>query len=155
MIQAVIQTLMGIIGAFGFALLFNVRRGKLVAVSLGAGVCWVVYLLVYSNCQDKVISLLFATMAAALISEVLARVMKAPVTILLVPILVPLIPGSDLFYTTSNLVRGDATQSAYYGSLVLKEAGAIAFGIILVPCIGQIIMKIWRLLRNILQGGKR
>lgn len=151
MMDAIIQTLMGMIGSVGFAVLFNVRRGKLVSVAIGSGICWVVYLLVYRVTRDKVASLLCATIASGVMAEVLARVLKAPVTILLVPILVPLIPGSDLFYTTSSMVQDDALGMAQYGSLVLKEALAIAFGIILVPCAEQVIVRIWRFARNIIK----
>lgn len=153
--NAVLQTVMGMIGSFGFAVLFNVRKGKLVSVAVGSGICWAVYLLVYSRTQDKVASLLVATMASGVMAEVLARVLKAPVTILLVPILVPLIPGSDLFYTTSSLVQDDAAGTALYGSLVLKEALAIAFGIILVPCAEQVLVRILRFCKKYKKiGGK-
>lgn len=143
MIQAMIQTLMGVIGAIGFSILFNVRGRKLAAAAGGAAVAWVVYLGVLSMQGDKVISLLCATVTVGLLSEILARLIKAPVTILLVPMLIPLFPGGDLFYATSNLVQSHREEGAMYLDLVIKEACAIAFGIILVTCLVQIILKIW------------
>ena len=142
--QAIIQTVMGMLGAIGFSILFNVRGKKLMGIAAGAGISWVVYLAVYQLDQDKVVSLVFATIAAAVISEIMARLIKIPVTITLVPILIPLIPGSDLFYATSNMVRGRAEESTYYLELVLKESGAIDFGIILVTCVVQVINKVMK-----------
>lgn len=143
MIHAIIQTLMGVIGAIGFSMLFNVRGRKLAAAAGGAAVAWVVYLCVQSVQEDKVVSLLCATVTVGLLSEILARLIKAPVTILLVPMLIPLFPGGDLFYATSNLVQNHREEGAMYLDLVIKEACAIAFGIILVTCLVQIVLKIW------------
>ena len=43
---------------------------------------------------------------AGAFGELLARAVKAPVIMLLVPMLIPLIPGGDLYYMMSFLVRG-------------------------------------------------
>lgn len=142
MIPAIIQTLMAMTGAVGFSILFNVRGRKLIAAAVGAGISWIVYLVTYNAYGDKVFSLLCATIVMALLAEILARVMKAPVTILLVPMLIPLFPGSDLFYATSHLVQNHTQEGADYLNLVLKEAGAIAFGIILVTCVVQVVLKV-------------
>ena len=58
------------------------------------------------------------------------------------PMLIPLIPGGDLYYTTSYLVSGQDELWAESFSLVLWEAGGIAFGIILVTCLSQLIVRI-------------
>ncbi len=145
--QAVVQTLTGALGAIGFSILFNVRGRKLAAAGLGAAISWIVYLILFGVYGDKVISLFGATLTVTILSEILARVMKAPVIILLVPMLVPLIPGSDLYYTTINMVQGNTAEFTQSLSLVLKEAGAIAFGIILVTSTVQIIIKIYHLLK--------
>lgn len=142
--DAVIQTLTGMLGAVGFSMLFNVRGRKLAAAAVGSVLSWSIYLLLFDRYEDKVLSLFFATITVAVLSEILARVMKAPVIILLVPMLVPLLPGGDLFYTTSNLVQGNTQECLFFLGLVVKEAGAISFGVILVTCFVQVIMKIYR-----------
>lgn len=43
------------------------------------------------------------------LSEILARFLKTPVILLLVPILIPEIPGADLYYTMYYLVQGSYT----------------------------------------------
>ena len=64
-------------------------------------------------------------------SEIFSRVLKAPVIMLLVPMLIPEIPGGDLYYTMYYLVQGDYAEFGSYANQVLIEAGAIALGIIL------------------------
>ncbi|MFR4413976.1 MAG: hypothetical protein ACLT4C_01080 [Butyricicoccus sp.] len=48
-----------------------------------------------------------------------------------------LIPGGDLYYTTLALVQGDTAGFARYGTLFIEEAGAMAFGVILVAYLVQ------------------
>lgn len=138
----VIQTIMGMAGAVGFAILFHVKINKLWACALGGGLSWVVYLVVLYRTDDKALGLLASTMTVGFLAELLARVLKTPVTILLVPMLIPLIPGGDLYYTTSYLVRGMAEECAESLNLLIRETGAIAFGIILVTCFVQVTQQI-------------
>ena len=99
---------------------------------------------------DIFAGLFFATLAAALASELLARAVKAPVIMLLVPMLIPLIPGGDLYYMMSFLVRGQYEAFGQYAQRVLTEAGAIALGIICVASLMNIIAG----LRVRARGGK-
>lgn len=92
-----VQTLMGCIGSVGFAVLFNIRGRKLLLAAGGGALAWAVYLACTCNGLDIFAGLFFATLAAALASELLARAVKAPVIMLLVPMLIPLIPGGDLY----------------------------------------------------------
>ena len=131
MARAILQTLMGAAGAVGFAVLFRIEGRKL-WVALGGALAWAVYLLCMWLGLGVFASLVCATAAASLLSEILARAVKAPAVILLVPMLVPLIPGGDLYYMMSYLVRGDMTAFAQAARLVITEAGAIALGIICV-----------------------
>ena len=123
-----VQTLMGCIGSVGFAVLFNIRGRKLLLAAGGGALAWAVYLA----------------------SELLARAVKAPVIMLLVPMLIPLIPGGDLYYMMSFLVRGQYEAFGQYAQRVLTEAGAIALGIICVASLMNIIAG----LRVRARGGK-
>lgn len=148
-IREVIQIITCMLGAMGFSVIFNVRGRKLFATGAGGALSQIVYLLVLHQYDDKVLSLFAATIVMGFLGEILARMIKTPVTILLVPMLIPLIPGSDLFYTTSYLVQGMTQECAESLSLVVKEAGAIAFGIILVTSSVQVIIKLASFLSKI------
>lgn len=140
--NAIIQMCTAFVGAMGFGVLYNIKNKKLYLIGLGGMLSWCIYLGVYSLDQDKIFSLFIATIAVVLFSEILARLIKTPVTILMVPMLIPLIPGSDLFYATSNLMLSEMEAFSFYLNLVLKEAGAIAFGILLVTSFVQVFLKI-------------
>lgn len=137
-----IQVLTATIGTVGFAILFHIRGYRLIVIAFGGAMSWIVYLLSFIQHYDAVMSSLIATIVVAAFAEIGARVLKTPVIILLAPMLIPLIPGRDLYYTMQHLVFGRMGESAYYFQLVLKEAGAIAVGIILLAFLSQFIQKL-------------
>ena len=143
--EILLQIVMAMIGALGFGLLFHISGSRLITIMLGAAVNWGVYLLAMQWYDNRVTAFFVSTLATAALAELLARLLKAPVITLLVPMLVPLIPGGDLYYTTLALVQGDTAGFARYGTLFIEEAGAMAFGVILVACLVQTLGKLWLL----------
>ena len=90
--EILLQIVMAMIGALGFGLLFHISGSRLITIMLGAAVNWGVYLLAMQWYDNRVTAFFVATLATAALDEVLARLLKAPVITLLVPMLVPLIP---------------------------------------------------------------
>ena len=123
---SVIQTIMGMIGSVGFAVLFGVRGRKLAVIALGSGAGWAVYLVCRAMGCSIFTGLLAASLFVAALSEVLARMLRTPVILLLVPMLIPEVPGEALYYTMYYLVQGYQEEFGTYSGLVLTEAGAIA-----------------------------
>ena len=146
--EMAVQVGMAAVGALGFGLLFHISGSRLVTILLGGAANWGFYLLALWAYEDRVAAFFAAALATAALAVVLARLLKTPVLTLLVPMLVPLVPGGDLYYTTLALVRGDMAAFAQYGSLVLKESGAISFGVILIACAVQTLLKLLALARE-------
>ena len=129
------QMVMGSIGAVGFAVVFNVPRDNLRFIAASSALSWLGYA-VCMICNTGVFWAFFCgTAVAALLSEILARAIRVPVLMLVVPILIPLIPGGDLYHMMSHLVRGRDADMLKYARLLLLEAGAIALGIICVASV--------------------
>ena len=143
MTKDIIQTLMGAIGTVGFAILFNVGGKRLLLFFLGGALDWAVYLICRYNGYSMFMGLFFATMTAAICSEILARVIHIPVLISLVPMLIPLVPGSDLYYCMDGLIRGHQDVFLERGSAAITAAGGICLGIICVTAISHIILVIY------------
>ena len=138
----IIQTMMGMIGSVGFAILFGILDQKLIGIALGGGAGWAVYLLCTANGHSMFAGLLVASLFVAAFSEILARVLKAPVILLLVPMLIPEIPGGDLYYAMYDLVQRNFADFGNSANKVLVEAGAIALGIILASYIAKFVRNI-------------
>lgn len=142
MLEGLIQIIMAVFGSVGFAVLFNVKRDKLSMIGFGGGLSWICYLFFYSYNANKVISLFITSLILGMFAEIIARRIGSPVIVILVPVLIPLIPGGDLYYTMYNLVSDNMDSFIYYLELVIKEAAAISFGIIIVTSVMQIITKV-------------
>ena len=133
--EIVIQLLSAFAGGFGFALIFGMRRRYLFFASLGALLGWGVYLLTDSLLDSYFLPPLFAAAFAVTYAELMARALKTPATLFVIPAIIPLVPGGSLFYTMSYAVRGDARLS---GIQTLESALAIAFGISLVLALREL-----------------
>lgn len=140
--EVVVQLIVALTGSWGFAILFGVRPKLAVPASFGAFFSWAVYLLGIHFKQEIFISCLVAAAFAAFYAEVLARILKAPATLFLVPSFIPLIPGSTLYYTMSNAVAGDWEMVQHYGNQTWQYALAIAGGISLVWAFSYMITQI-------------
>lgn len=137
-----VQTMMGIVGSVSFAVLFGVSGRKLSWIALGSGVGWIVYLWCVVQGYGIFAGLFGASLFVALLSEILARLLKTPVILTLVPMLIPELPGGDLYYTMHDLVQGNYVEFANSSHRVLVEAGAIALGIILASYVARFIKSI-------------
>lgn len=128
--EKLIQIVTSFFASAGFALLFNVHGRKTLWIGVGGALSWAAYLLVYGASDNMFMSLMIASAAVVAVSEILAREIKVPVTMLMAPMLIPMVPGGALYYTMSYLVRDENTMFAESLRSLLLQAGAIAAGII-------------------------
>jgi uncharacterized membrane protein YjjB (DUF3815 family) len=78
----------------------------------------------------------------------MARIMKTPTTLFVVPATIPLIPGGSLYTTMRLAVQGYSALSMRQGIYTAQLAGAIAGGII-------VAMAVWAILQKILGAVSR
>ncbi len=130
--EMIIQLITAFFGAFGFSLLFGIRRQHLLLSSLGGMLAWGIYLGINSARQSVFLSALAASIFAVGYAELLARARKCPATLFVVPAIIPLVPGSSLYYAMRHAVDGEFTEAALFGHQTLICALAIAAGISLV-----------------------
>lgn len=133
--ENILQIIASFMGAAGFALIFNVHGRKIIWIGLGGALSWIVYLLTKNLTGSEFVSLMVATMAIVASSEILARVIKAPIIMLIVPMLIPMVPGGTLYYTMSYFIRDDNAMLAESLRSLLVQAGAIAAGIIIMTSV--------------------
>lgn len=127
------QLIMSFFGSVGFALRFHLRKTLVLPASIGGLMGWAVYLLFNQVfLQGIFISCLIASICVAFYAEILARKLKAPATLFLIPGAVPLIPGSSLYYSMSYAVSGEWDVAKDYSIRMIEFALGIAIGISLV-----------------------
>lgn len=133
-----IQILFAILATFGFGIIFNIRRNKLIFSALVGGISWGTYLF----CLELNTTLIFAYFASSVVlticSEIFARLLKTPVTSILISGLIPLVPGSGIYYTMYYILEKNMEKAIFKGAETLFIAGALSFGIVVVSSLVRI-----------------
>lgn len=100
---------------------------------------WGCYLAVQSGAASAITAPFLSTLLIAFISHVLARVKKAPVTVFLIPGILPSVPGAAIYRAVSYLIRNDSVLSTRYLVETLQVAGAIAMAVFIVDSFFRLI----------------
>ena len=127
-----IQCIAGLVGTLGFGLMFNLHGRGIPLALLGSIISWPVCVLCMRLGLSEPIAYLVAAAASCFYAEIMARVRKFPTTSYLMCALVPLIPGSGIYYTTDFIRRGMLAEAYDRGMLTAAIAGSMAVGVLLV-----------------------
>ncbi len=138
----ILQIICAFIATLGFGILFNVRNKNLFFASLGGALGWLTYLASMNMNNSVMMSTFIASLVISIYAEIFSRVLKNPVTMFLICALIPLAPGSGMYYTILAAVQGDIIQSLNKGIETLSVAGLIALGIITVSTLSRLIQRI-------------
>ena len=138
-INSIIQILMGGLGTLGFNILFNIRGRKLVLATIGGVISWAVFLGIAPVLPGEAARYFVAAAVVTVYGEVMARVVKTPTTTFLVPSIVPLIPGSALYYTMNYALNKQWTLFSNQAFYTLQLALSLAVGIIAVTTLTRLL----------------
>lgn len=127
------------IATLAFAVMFNIRGKFLIWAGIGGFFSWFCYLVVLGSFHNTTMAMFTASICLSVYSEILARRLKTPVTTLVICALMPLVPGSGMYYTMSSAVHGDITATWNLAASTLSSAGVLALGVILVSTITRLI----------------
>ena len=133
--EAIRIVVSGLVGTFGFTLLFRSNKNRVVISSLGGALTCLIYVISCRYFEHELLQNLFPALVATVYAEIMARLTKAPATPILACSIIPLVPGGKLYYTTYYFVVGE-TES-FYESIVglLRIASGLAVGIIIVSVV--------------------
>lgn len=137
----IIQIVTGFTGSLGFGILFNVRGKRLIAAAIGGIISWAVYLLLGLFVPDEAFRYFIVSAVISAYCEIMARILKTPTTTLIMTSLVPLIPGSGLYYTMTTAFSGSYDGFLKCGLKTLSLAVALALGVIVVTVLTNALPK--------------
>lgn len=128
--------LVQIAGAFlavaSFSMILELPRRFMAWYGTAGAVCWLVYLIARDAAGSKILGAFAASLAVAVFGHVLARLLKAPVTVFLIPGILPLVPGASIYNSVYYMIQDNRSQATYYLVETLQFAGAIAMAVFLV-----------------------
>lgn len=130
------------LACIGFCIIFNIRGKMVFYASLGGVFGWLAFEL-FSFLGSDLSQYFIATVVISMYSEIMARIHKVPVTIYLIAALIPLVPGSGIYYTMEHFINGniEAFLSTFVHTIAI--AGCLAFGILLVSSLVRLWNKIY------------
>lgn len=143
-----IKSLYALLATLGFGILFNIKGKNLIFASIGGAITWYVYLLVLNNTGATLAALLIASISAGIYSEIMARILKTPVTIFSICAIIPLVPGGGMYYTMLASVQGNITKFLSTGINTFSSAGAIAVGILVASSFTKLILVAENYIKN-------
>lgn len=137
----IIQILTCVLGTIGFAITMRAPRKTLIYIAIG-GLISIGIERTLSLFFNDFISCLTAMLVISLYCEIIARIVKAPTTITLMPSTIPLLPGSSIYYTMFWAINGNKELLLKYASATLLSGLGIALGAIIASAIVKIILTI-------------
>jgi len=137
----ILQIITAFIGSLGFALLYNIRGKKLIIAAIGGLISWGLFIVFGWFIADEAIRYFIVALLLSLYAEIMARILKTPTTTFIITSLIPLIPGSSLYYTMAYAFRSDSQNFIINGLNTLRLAGALALGIIFATALSGILNK--------------
>ena len=92
---------------------------------------------------DSGISIVFlAIIIVCIYSEVVARLMATPVSVFVMCVIIPLVPGRSLYYSMQFYINGSSGQASRYIFDTLMISGTIAMAIAIVASATSLFMRI-------------
>lgn len=140
MIEAVISG----ISSIGFGIITNVSRRALPSIGLVGSLGWVVYWLCNQTFMGSALANLVAACVISLASSYFARRNKMPMTILIIPSIVSLVPGGTAYQAIRSFVSDEDLAGLGYAVDVVVTAAALAAGFLLAKLITESLHRLKR-----------
>lgn len=150
-----IQIITATVGSLGFGILFNVRKKRLIAVGLGGGVAWLLYLVFFALTDSLGLSYFLVSLLVSLYAEAMARIFKSPTLVFISPSLIPLVPGASLYYTMSHALSQKTDLFLGSALTTLTAAAALAIGIIVGAIVAKLLTKLTSTIHTRTRSAKR
>lgn len=110
-------------------ILYRIPRRLLFYDGLVGVITWLVMYTTTQAGGNIILADFLGSIALGVVAEALARLLKKPATIFIIPGFIPLVPGGEAFATIRFMVEGHYTDGVSMGMKTILIGGAIAFGI--------------------------
>ena len=126
----------------GFSIRVNLKGWKIFFIALGGGLTWAFYLIFLYFSKSLLFSVFFSVLLVCIYSEIVARLSKIPVSVFVTCVIIPLVPGSNLYYAMQAYIAGNSTVTSQNLYKVLLISGTIALAIAVVSSVTGIILRV-------------
>lgn len=128
----IIQGISAFFATAALSIMFYLPKKYIIHAGMTGSFCWFIYLLVTEATGDKVLATFVATLVVAITAHILARVLRTPVIMFLIPGIICLVPGGGMYQIVQSFIESNTILTEHYFYETLQMAGAIALGIFIV-----------------------
>lgn len=126
--------------AAAFGVLFQAPRKSLVIGGIIGAVGWVVFVYVRKDLEySSFYANLFATIILSLLSELAARIFKQPVTIFVIPGIIPIVPGLGMYNGMAQIIENHYDKGVNILLTAGMDASAIALGMMFMTSLFRVL----------------
>ena len=133
-----IKVIGAFLAIFSFAIILEIPKKYLSYAGLVGAIGWFSYLISIEGGANDILATFLSAVSIAFVSHIFARVFKTPVTIFLIPGIIPLVPGTGMYQIAFAIVKNEYYKVETYFLNTLQLAGMIALGIIIVDAVFQL-----------------
>ena len=123
----------------GFSVFFNAPVSSLLPAGITGGLGWAIFFHLISVTSNSIFANFVAATVVSLLSEILARKLKQPAILFVIPGIIPLVPGLGMYNTMLYLVQKNYDLAISTGADVLFVGGAIALGVLVITSLARTI----------------
>ena len=125
----------------GFSIRVNLKGWKILLIAIGGGLTWAFYLIFLYFSKSLLFSVFCSVFLVCTYSEIMARLSKIPVSVFVTCVIIPIVPGSSLYYSMQAYIAGDSVVASQNLYKVLLISGTIALAIAVVSSITNLIFR--------------
>ena len=123
-----------------FGVLYRIPGRLVIPASLVGVAAWLTAVLIQSSGGSLMMGNFAGSIMIGLGAEVLARKMRKPAAIFIIPGFISLVPGGDAYTTVLYMVEGRYIEGVSMFMRTVLTAGAIAFGIFISSTIYRLLI---------------
>lgn len=119
----------------GFCILFHVPKKHIISASFVGACGWLTYTYFTSAGGGSILACFAGSCAVALLSDFFSRIFRDAATIFIIPGILPLVPGANMYYTMLAILEGNTQKTAAVGTETMLMAGAIAVALLVMASV--------------------
>lgn len=123
----------------GFSILFHVPKKHIVTAGLVGALGWLTYTYFIVSGSGSVLACFAGSCIVAILSDLFSRAFKDAATIFIIPGILPLVPGANMYYTMLAILEGNVEETASIGTETLLMAGSIAVALLVVASVTKLL----------------
>lgn len=137
----ILHFIYGFIATIAFSTILQTPKRALKYVGTIGGFGWVMYRYLLITYDQTLLSAMLTSILIGVSCAIIAIVIKLPTIILYLPCLIPLVPGSGMYYTMYNLIMSDMVGFAQKGIETALIAISLATGVFVSTTVVNIVNK--------------